>query len=81
MAAPGAPPMLPPEPVDADRKGNTVIIVLQSVFVAIATVLVVARLYVRSMILKSVGLDELFIIIALVSSANGGNMRTTLLIR
>ena len=79
MAAPGAPPMLPPEPVDADRNGNTVIIVLQSVFVAIATVLVVARLYVRSMILKSVGLDELFIVIALVSSANVGSMRTTLL--
>lgn len=81
MAAPGTPPMIPPEPVDADRKGNTAIIVLQSVLVIIATVLVVARLYVRSVILKSVGLDELFIVIALVSSANAGNMRTALLIR
>ena len=73
--------MLPPEPVDADRKGNTAIIVLQSVLVGIATALVIARLYVRSRILKSVGLDELFIVIALVSSANAGSMRTTLLIK
>ncbi|KAK0509025.1 hypothetical protein JMJ35_008396 [Cladonia borealis] len=68
MAAPGTPPMLPPEPVDADRKGNTAIIVLQSVLVGIATALVIARLYVRSRILKSVGLDEVFIIIALLFS-------------
>ncbi len=81
MAAPGVPPMIPPEPVDADRNGNTAIIVLQSVLVAIATALVVARLYVRSMILKSVGLDEVFIVIALVSSANAGTMRSTLLTR
>ena len=73
--------MLPPEPVDADRKGNTAIIVLQSVLVAIATVLVIARLYVRSIILKSVGLDEAFIVIALVSSASAGSLRTTLLIK
>ena len=72
MAAPGAPPVIPPEPLDADRNGNAAIIVLQSVLLAIATALVVARLYVRSMILKSVGLDEVFIVIALVSSANAG---------
>lgn len=70
MAAPGTPPTIPPEPVGADRDGNLVILVLQSVLVAMATALVVARLYVRSMILKSVGLDEVFIVIALVSSAN-----------
>lgn len=70
MAAPGTPPTIPPEPLDADRNGNTVIIVLQSVLLAIATALVAARLYVRSMILKSVGLDEVFIVIALVSRAN-----------
>ena len=80
MAAPGPPPMIPPEPVDADRNGNTAIIVLQSVLVVIATTLVMARLYVRSMILKSVGLDELFIVIALVSSANARRMGTTILI-
>ncbi len=73
--------MLPPEPVDADRNGNTIIIVLQSVLVVIATTLVVARLYVRSVILKSVGLDDLFMVIALVSSATEGSMRNTLLIR
>ena len=72
MAAPGTPQMIPPEPLDADRTGNGVILVLQSVLLGIATALVVARLYVRSMILKSVGLDEVFIIIALVSSANAG---------
>ena len=64
--------MIPPEPLDADQNGNLVLIVLQSVLLAIATALVVARLYVRSMILKSFGLDEVFIIIALVSSANAG---------
>ena len=73
--------MLPPEPVDADRNGNTIIIVLQSVLVVIATTLVVARLYVRSVILKSVGLDDLFMVIALVSSVDEGSMRNTLLIR
>ena len=72
MAAPGTPQMIPPEPLDADRTGNGVILVLQSVLLGIATALVVARLYVRSMILKSVGLDEVFIVIALVSSANAG---------
>ena len=73
--------MIPPEPLDADRKGNGAIIVLQSVLLAIATTLVVARLYVRSMILKSVGLDEVFIVIALVSSANAETMKITLLTR
>ena len=72
MAAPETPPMIPPEPIDADRDGNIVLIVLQSVLLAIATALVIARLYVRSMILKSVGLDEVFIIIALVSSGDAG---------
>ena len=81
MATPGTPPMIPPEPVDADRNGNNLIIVLQSVLVTIATTLVVLRLYVRSMILKSVGLDDLFIVIALVSTAKEGNMLIILLIR
>ena len=72
MAAPATPPTIPPEPVDADRDGNLAIIVLQSVLLAIATALVVARLYVRSMILKSIGLDEVFIVIALVSSVSAG---------
>ena len=62
--------MIPPESVEADRRGNYAIIVLQSVLVAIATTLVVARLYVRSRILKSIGLDDFLIVIALVSSAN-----------
>lgn len=81
MATPGTPPMIPPEPVDADRNGNNLIIVLQSVLVIIATTLVVLRLYVRSMILKSVGLDDLFMVIALVSTAKEGNMLIILLIR
>ena len=80
MATPETPPIIPPEPLDADRDGNGVIIVLQSVLLGIATALVVARLYVRSMILKSVGLDEIFIIIALVSSANTGRAIPYLLV-
>ena len=58
--------MLPPESTDADTRGNVALIIVEAVLLAIATVLVVARLYVRTKILKSVGLDELFIIIALV---------------
>lgn len=67
--------MIPPEPVEADRRGNYAIIVLQSVLVAIATTLVAARLYVRSRILKSNGLDDVLIVIALVSSANARSIR------
>lgn len=69
MASPAAPQMLPPESIDADRYGNTALIIIEAVLVAIAAALVFARLYVRQIILKSVGFDELFIVIGLVSDA------------
>ena len=70
MATPpagAAPPIIPPEPIDAARYGNLAFIIIQAILVLIATVLVVARLYARQFILKSVGLDELFIVIGVVS--------------
>ena len=67
MASPAAPPVIPPQPIDADRYGNTAFIIIEAVLVAIATALVFARLYVRQFILRSIGLDDLFIVVALVS--------------
>ncbi|KAL9635552.1 MAG: hypothetical protein Q9164_003381 [Protoblastenia rupestris] len=66
MATPSAPPQLPPQSIEANRYGNQAFITIQAVFVGIASLLVLARLYVRHFIIKSVGLDELFIVIALV---------------
>lgn len=42
------------------------LIYLQTVLIAIATALVVLRLYVRSKIIRNVGLDDFFIVFALV---------------
>ena len=69
MASPAAPPILPPESIDADRYGNTAFIIIEAVLVTIAAALVFARVYVRRFILNSVGFDELFIVIGLVSDA------------
>ena len=43
-------------------------LVTQSTFIAAATLLVLARVYVRSIIVKNVGLDDFFIVVALVDS-------------
>ena len=40
----------------------------QSAFIGVATLLVVARIYVRSVIIKNVGLDDFFVVVALVES-------------
>lgn len=41
---------------------------IQSTFVGVATLLVLARIYVRSTIIKNAGVDDLFIVIGLVSN-------------
>ena len=38
----------------------------QAVFVAIASLLVLARIYVRSIVIKKIGIDDILIVIALV---------------
>lgn len=66
MAAPNPP--LPSPPADGDRNRGSSILITETIFVAIATFLVLARLYVRSHIIRSLGLDDLFIVIGLVES-------------
>ena len=68
MEAPNAP--LPPPPVDGDRNRGSSIMITETIFVAIGTVLVLARLYVRSRVIKSLGLDDLLIVLGLVETSN-----------
>ena len=44
--------------------------ITETIFVAIGTVVVLARLYVRSHVIKSLGLDDLFIVLGLVEKPN-----------
>ena len=48
------------------RTSALCLIYLQTVFIAIATALVVLRLYVRSNVVRNLGLDDFFIVFALV---------------
>lgn len=66
--APPSPP-LPSRPADGDRNRGSFILVTETIFVVLGTILVLARLYVRSHILKSLGLDDLFIVLGLVNSS------------
>ena len=59
------PPIGPPPP-DGDVLGGTPIIVIQSMFIAIATLIIAFRLYVRVKISHALGLDDFFIVFALV---------------
>ena len=67
MAAPNPP--LPSPPKYGDHNRGSSILVTETIFVAIGTVLVLARLYVRSRIIRSLGLDDLFIVLGLVESS------------
>ena len=64
MAAQNPPP---PPPVDGDRNRGPSVLAIGSIFVAIDTSLVLARLYVRSHVIRSLGLDDLFVVLGLVS--------------
>ena len=67
MASQRSPPPSPPP--DGDRNRGAAIIATQAVFVAIGTVLVLARLYIRSHVIRKFGLDDLFILLGLVRIA------------
>jgi len=66
-AGPPGPPM-PSPPSDGDRNRSVGLIWMQTVLTAVATALVLARLYVRSTIVRKLGLDDLFIILGLILS-------------
>lgn len=51
---------------DPSNKGGTAYLATQSTFVAIATLLVLIRVYVRTIIVKKFGLDDAVIVLALV---------------
>ena len=57
-------PSVPPD--DGQRRGNAMLIT-ETLFVAIGTVLVLVRFYVRAYIKRKVGLDDAFILPGLVS--------------
>lgn len=52
---------------DSSHNGGTAYLATQSIFVAIATILVLTRVCVRTIVVKKFGLDDAVIILALVS--------------
>lgn len=61
-------PRTPPPPPGGDQNRAAGLIWMQTIFTAIATALVLARLYVRSTIVRKLGLDDLFIVFGLILS-------------
>ena len=59
-------PSLPPPPPDGDRHRGDAVLITEAIFVAISTVLVLLRFYVRYFIKPKVGLDDVFIVPGLV---------------
>ena len=59
-------PSVPPPPPDGDRNRADAVLITETVFVAISTVLVLLRFYVRYFIKRKVGLDDMFIVPGLV---------------
>lgn len=49
-------------------KGQTAFTIVEALFLAIATLLVSLRVYVRTMIVRGYGLDDTFMVLALVSA-------------
>ena len=58
------------EPLGGDRNRGAAIIIPQMIFLAIGTILVIVRLFTRAMITRSLGLDDLFIVLGTVSTIN-----------
>ena len=54
-------------PAGGDRNTGPVLATIIIVFDVLATIFVLARLYVRSRIVKQIGLDDVFIVLSLVS--------------
>ena len=59
-------PAVGPSPPDGDVLGGTPILIIQSMFITIATMLIAIRLYVRVKISHALGLDDFFIVFGLV---------------
>lgn len=53
-------------PAGGDQHRGEQLTILQSVFLFVATVLILLRLYVRTRVVPSLGLDDVFILLALV---------------
>lgn len=53
---------------NSSNKGGTAYLATQSIFVAIATLLVVTRVYVKTIVVKKLGLDDAVIVLALILS-------------
>ena len=68
MAVPSLPLDTPPS--GGDRNRGWVLMVVGIIFTTIGTMLVLARLYLRSHIKKNLGLDDLFILLGLVKAAS-----------
>ena len=66
MASPGASP-----PPDGDRSRGYQDTATHAVLLAVAIILLSARLFTRVFIVKELGLDDLFIVIGVVSSLLG----------
>ena len=54
----------------ADRNMGPALATTLIIFDVMATIFVLARMYVRSRVVKQIGLDDVFIVIGLVSVAN-----------
>ena len=55
-------------PSGSSNQGGTAYLATQSTFVAIATLLILIRVYVRTIVVKKFGLDDAVIVLALVST-------------
>lgn len=57
-------------PAGGDRNMGPALATTLIIFDVMATIFVLARMYVRSRVVKQIGLDDVFIVIGLVSVAN-----------
>ena len=63
----------PPPPGGDQNIGNR-LVVLQSILISVATTLVALRLYVRARIVRGMGLDDFFLVLALVRISTYGSV-------
>lgn len=66
---------------DSGNKGATTYLATQSTFVAIATLLVLIRVYVRTIVVKKFGIDDAVIVLALVRILPDNSNRKLTVIR
>lgn len=59
-------PSSDPPPPGGDQNIGSRLVILQSILISVATTLVALRLYVRAQIVRGTGLDDFFLVLALV---------------